>query len=103
MPDTAMPSLRLGDFIDAYEEAQARHGHADLSDPWLDRVQVSPGDRSVVIRRGRCVIAANLAPEPRTVPLGAEKSEILLSTDPGVTLDGSRVNLPPESAAVLLS
>jgi maltooligosyltrehalose trehalohydrolase len=77
-----------------------RRSHADLSDPWLDRVSVSPGDHSVVIRRGRCLVAANLAPEPRTVPLGAEPAEILLATAAGVTLAGSQATLPPESAAV---
>ncbi|HEY7271875.1 MAG TPA: malto-oligosyltrehalose trehalohydrolase [Actinoplanes sp.] len=77
-----------------------RRSHADLSDPWLDRVSVSPGDHSVVIRRGRCLVAANLAPEPRTVPLGAEPAKVLLATAAGVTLVGSQATLPPESAAV---
>ncbi|HEY7272459.1 MAG TPA: DUF3459 domain-containing protein, partial [Actinoplanes sp.] len=77
-----------------------RRSHADLSDPWLDRVSVSPGDHSVVIRRGRCLVAANLAPEPRTVPLGAEPAKVLLATAAGVTLAGSQATLPPESAAV---
>jgi maltooligosyltrehalose trehalohydrolase len=89
------------EILDLYRRLIAlRRDHADLSDPWLDRVVVTPGDRSVVIRRGRCVVAANLAPEPRTVPLGADPAEVLLTTEPGVTLDGPRATLPPESAAI---
>jgi maltooligosyltrehalose trehalohydrolase len=78
-----------------------RRRHADLSDPWLDRVEVSPGERFVVIRRGRCLVVANLAPEAQRVPLGAVAAEVLLATAPGVALDGAHATLPPESAAVL--
>jgi maltooligosyltrehalose trehalohydrolase len=92
------------EILDLYRRLIAlRRNHADLSDPWLDRVGVVPGDRTVVIRRGRCVVAANLAPESRTVPLGAPAAEILLATEPGVSLDAARAALPPESAAVFSS
>jgi len=47
------------------------------------------------------VVAANLAPELRTVPMGAVPGEVLLGTDPGVTLDGARATLPPESAVIV--
>ena len=38
-----------------------RRQHADLTNPWLDKVEVWHGDQYVVIRRGGCVVAANLA------------------------------------------
>jgi maltooligosyltrehalose trehalohydrolase len=88
------------DILHLYRRLIALRGtYADLSDPWLDRVRVTPGDRSVVICRGRCVVAANLAPEPQTVPLGGV-AEVLLTTEPGVALNGAEATLPPESAAV---
>jgi maltooligosyltrehalose trehalohydrolase len=89
------------EILDLYRQVIAlRRDHADLSDPWLNRVEVVPGDRSVVIRRGRCVVAANLGTEPRTVPLGAGAAVVLLATEPGVSLGGSRATLPAESAAI---
>jgi maltooligosyltrehalose trehalohydrolase len=88
--------------LDLYRRLIAlRHSRPDLSDPRLDRVDVSHGDRSVVMRRGRCVVAANLAPVPQTVGLGAAPGTVLLATDPGVVLHGDRADLPPESAVVL--
>jgi maltooligosyltrehalose trehalohydrolase len=88
--------------LDLYRRLIAlRHSRPDLSDPRLDRVDVSHGDRYVVMRRGRCVVAANLAPVPQTVGLGAAPGTVLLATDPGVVLHGDRADLPPESAVVL--
>jgi maltooligosyltrehalose trehalohydrolase len=88
--------------LDLYRRLIAlRHSRPDLSDPRLDRVDVSHGDRYVVMRRGSCVVAANLAPVPQTVGLGAAPGTVLLATDPGVVLHGDRADLPPESAVVL--
>jgi maltooligosyltrehalose trehalohydrolase len=90
------------EILDLYRRLIAlRRAWADLSDPWLDRVEVSPGDRSVVIHRGRCVVAANFAPEPQTIPLPAEAGEVLLATEPGVVLQRDGATLPPESAVVV--
>ena len=92
---------RHAEILDLYRRLIAlRRACADLSDPWLDRVRVSPGDRSVVISRGRCVVAANLAAEPQTIPLGVVAAGVLLATEPEVTLNGEQATLPPESAAV---
>ncbi|GIE92791.1 malto-oligosyltrehalose trehalohydrolase [Paractinoplanes rishiriensis] len=78
-----------------------RRSRADLSNPWLDRVQVWHGDQYVVIRRGNCVVAANLAPVPQTVSVGAVPTGVLLATEPGVVLQRDRVELPAESAVVV--
>jgi maltooligosyltrehalose trehalohydrolase len=78
-----------------------RRAHADLSDPWLDKVRVWHGDQYVVVRRGNCLVAANLAPAPQTVSLNAVPSKVLLATEPGVVLQRDRIELPPESAVVV--
>ena len=80
-----------------------RREQPDLTDPRLDRVSVSHGDRWVMVRRGRCLVVVNLAAEPRTVDLPGPAGEVLLATEPGVVPDGDRVVLPPESAVVVMS
>ncbi|MEV4638855.1 malto-oligosyltrehalose trehalohydrolase [Actinoplanes sp. NPDC049548] len=80
-----------------------RREHADLSDPRLDRVEVWHGDQFVVMRRGRCVVAANLASAPQTVSLRSVPSKVLLATEPGVVLQRDRVELPAESAVVVFA
>jgi len=78
-----------------------RRDRPDLSDPWLDKMEVWHGDRYVVIRRGHSAVAANLAPVPQTVSLRAVPSKVLLATEAGVVLQRDRIELPPESAAVI--
>jgi maltooligosyltrehalose trehalohydrolase len=78
-----------------------RRQRSDLSDPWLAKVEVWHGDNFVVIRRGGCVVAANLAPAPQTVSLRSVPSKVLLATSPGVVLQRDRVELPAESAVVV--
>jgi maltooligosyltrehalose trehalohydrolase len=90
------------EILDLYRKLIAlRRGRADLSDPRLDRVELTHGDRFVVMRRGDCAVAANLAGEPRTVSLPAAPSGVLLATEPGVVLQRDRVELPPETAVVV--
>ncbi|MGX6601039.1 malto-oligosyltrehalose trehalohydrolase [Micromonosporaceae bacterium Da 78-11] len=78
-----------------------RHSREDLSNPWLHQVEVWHGDQYVVMRRGRCVVAANLASTPRTVSVRAVPSKVLLATSPGVVLQRDRVDLPAETAVVV--
>jgi maltooligosyltrehalose trehalohydrolase len=78
-----------------------RRSHADLSDPRLDKVEVWHGDQYVVMRRGACAVAANLAPVPQTISLRAAPRSVLLATEPGVVLQRDRVELPPETAVVV--
>ncbi|HEV7962284.1 MAG TPA: malto-oligosyltrehalose trehalohydrolase [Actinoplanes sp.] len=78
-----------------------RRSRAELSDPRLDQVEVWHGDQYLVMRRGHCAVAANLAPVPQTVSLRAVPSKVLLATEPGVVLQRDRVELPAESAVVV--
>jgi maltooligosyltrehalose trehalohydrolase len=78
-----------------------RKTHPDLSDPRLDLVDVWYGDRYVAIRRGRCVVAANLAPIPQRINLRGLPRTVLFATEPGAALNHDAVELPAESAAVL--
>jgi maltooligosyltrehalose trehalohydrolase len=78
-----------------------RRRHADLSDPRLDRVEVWHGDQYVVMRRGSCAVAVNLAPVPQTISLRAVPRSVLLATEPGVVLQRDRAELPPETAVVV--
>jgi maltooligosyltrehalose trehalohydrolase len=90
------------EILDLYRRLIAvRRGHADLSDPRLDRVHVEHGERHVLIRRGHTAVAANLAPVPQTLRLPAVPNEVLLATEPGVVPRGDRVELPPESAVIV--
>jgi maltooligosyltrehalose trehalohydrolase len=90
------------EILDLYKRLIAlRHSRPDLSDPRLDQVEVWHGDQYVVMRRGHCVVAANLAPVPQAVSLRAVPSKVLLATEPGVVLQRDRAELPPESAVVI--
>jgi maltooligosyltrehalose trehalohydrolase len=90
------------EILDLYRRLIAlRRGRSDLSNPWLDKVEVWHGDRHVVMRRGHCAVAANLAAAPQSVSLRAVPSKVLLATEPGVTVQRDRVDLPPESAVVV--
>ena len=78
-----------------------RHSHPDLSDPRLDRVQVWHGDQHLVMRRGRIVVAVNLAAGAQTVSLHETPSRVLLATEPGMALMRDRIEMPGESAFVV--
>ncbi|WP_305786855.1 malto-oligosyltrehalose trehalohydrolase [Symbioplanes lichenis] len=90
------------EILDLYKTLIAlRKEHTDLSDPRLDKVEVSHGDQYVVMRRGRCVVAANLAGVAQTVSLQSTPSKVLLATGPGVVLQRDRVELPAETAVIV--
>jgi maltooligosyltrehalose trehalohydrolase len=90
------------EILDLYQRLIAlRRSRPDLSNPWLDKVEVWHGDQYVVMRRGNCAVAANLATVPQTVSLRAVPSKVLLATEAGVALQRDRVDLPPESAVVV--
>ncbi|WBB81182.1 malto-oligosyltrehalose trehalohydrolase [Micromonospora sp. WMMD882] len=78
-----------------------RKSRADLSDPRLDRVDVRHGDRFLMVRRGECLVVANLADRPQRISLPAVVRHVLLATAAGVTVQRDGVELPPESAAVV--
>ncbi|GGK84929.1 malto-oligosyltrehalose trehalohydrolase [Mangrovihabitans endophyticus] len=78
-----------------------RRAHPDLSDPRMDRVEVWHGDGHVVVRRGDCLVAANLSATTQTINLRAVPRSVLLATEPGAVLHRDRVELPAESAVVV--
>jgi maltooligosyltrehalose trehalohydrolase len=83
------------------ELIRLRKSRPDLSDPRLDRVEVWPGDRHVAIRRGNCVVVANLAPETQRINVRGIPRKVLFASEPGLALWHDSVDLPGESAAVL--
>jgi maltooligosyltrehalose trehalohydrolase len=90
------------EILDLYRRLIAlRRSRPDLSNPWLDKVEVWHGDQHLVMKRGQCAVAANLATVPQTVSLRAVPSKVLLATEPGVVLQRDRVDLPPETAVVV--
>ncbi len=90
------------EILDLYRKLiKLRRATPDLTDPWLHQVEVWHGDQHVVIRRGPCVVAANLAGTPQTVSVRALPRAVLLATSPGVIVERDRLVLPPESAAVV--
>ncbi|MBU2666565.1 malto-oligosyltrehalose trehalohydrolase [Actinoplanes bogorensis] len=90
------------EILDLYKRLIAlRRARPELTDPWLDQVQVWHGDQHLVMRRGRTAVAVNLASTPQTVSLRDTPSKVLLATEPGVVLQRDRVELPGESAVVV--
>ncbi|MGH3656710.1 MAG: malto-oligosyltrehalose trehalohydrolase, partial [Micromonosporaceae bacterium] len=78
-----------------------RRRYPELSDPRLDLVTVSHGERWLVVRRGRLAVAVNLAEVPVAVPV-PEVAGLRYATEPGVAAHDGTVELPGESAAVVM-
>ncbi|QDY09126.1 malto-oligosyltrehalose trehalohydrolase [Micromonospora sp. HM134] len=78
-----------------------RKSRADLSDPRLHRVEVRHGDEFLVMRRGECLVVANLAGRRQRVTLPGVARRVLLTTGEGVTVMRDRVELPAETAAIV--
>ncbi|XVU23386.1 malto-oligosyltrehalose trehalohydrolase [Actinoplanes sp. CA-054009] len=90
------------EILDFYRRLIAlRRSRTDLSDPRLDRVEVWHGDHHLVMKRGDCAVAVNLAATPQTVSLRDTPRKVLLATSDGVVLQRDRVELPGESAVVV--
>jgi maltooligosyltrehalose trehalohydrolase len=89
------------DLFDFYRALIAlRRARPDLIDPRLDRVEVRYDDdaRWLTMRRGGCVVVANLSSEPRRVPVCA--GTILLSSDGILDQSAEHVSVAPESVAI---
>ncbi|SCL35676.1 maltooligosyl trehalose hydrolase [Micromonospora nigra] len=78
-----------------------RKSRPDLSDPRLHTLDVRHGDRFLVMRRGGCLVAANLADKPQRVTLPGVARRVLLATGAGVTVMRDRIELPAETAAIV--
>ncbi|MDN5747837.1 MAG: malto-oligosyltrehalose trehalohydrolase [Pseudonocardia sp.] len=79
-----------------------RRAWPELSDPWLDEVDVDVDEaaRTVVLHRGRLRVAANLGPDPVTLALRAPVGRILLASEP-VEGRADAVTLRRESFAIV--
>jgi maltooligosyltrehalose trehalohydrolase len=79
-----------------------RRTHPELSDPWLNRlvVDVDEHSRTVVLHRGGLRVAVNLGGAEAKIQLGAEISDVLLSSAPA-TAESGALTLPPESFAIV--
>ncbi|GID27255.1 malto-oligosyltrehalose trehalohydrolase [Paractinoplanes brasiliensis] len=90
------------EILDLYKRLIAlRRSRPELTDPWLDTVEVWHGDQHLVMRRGNTAVAVNLASGSQTVSLRDVPSKVLLATTEGVALQRDRVELPGESAVVV--
>ncbi|MEU8813256.1 malto-oligosyltrehalose trehalohydrolase [Actinoplanes sp. NPDC048796] len=90
------------EILDYYRRLIAlRRERTDLSDPRLDRVEVWHGDNHLVMKRGNCAVAVNLASTPQTVSLRDVPRKVLLASSDGVVLQRDRVELPAETAVVV--
>ncbi|GIJ31358.1 malto-oligosyltrehalose trehalohydrolase [Micromonospora sediminimaris] len=78
-----------------------RKSRPELSDPHLFAVEVRHGDQFLVMRRGGCLVAANLAGKPQRVTLPGVARRVLLATGSGVTVQRDRIELPAETAAIV--
>ena len=91
------------EILDLYQRLIAlRRSRPELTDPWLDKVEVWQGDQHLVMRRGQIAVAVNLAGVSQTVSLRDSPSKVLLATSSeGVVLQRDRVELPGESAVIV--
>ncbi len=80
-----------------------RKAWPELSDPWLDEVEVDVDERArtIVLHRGRLRVACNLGGDPVTLAMNGTISRILLASEP---VEGSETALtvPPEAFAIAL-
>jgi maltooligosyltrehalose trehalohydrolase len=90
------------EILDLYRRLIAlRRSRPDLSDPTPDQVHVRYGSGFIVVRRGRCFVAANLAAKSQRITLPEVVRSVLLATRAGSTVMRDAVELPAESAVVV--
>jgi maltooligosyltrehalose trehalohydrolase len=90
------------ELLTVYRELIAlRRRYPDLSDPRLDRVDVTYGEHHVVISRGRCLVIANFGARPVAVDLPTIGVETLYATSDDTKTNSTSIRLPAEAAAVV--
>ncbi|GAA2002889.1 malto-oligosyltrehalose trehalohydrolase [Nakamurella flavida] len=92
------------DLLDLYRRLAAlRRARPELTDPRFTEVSAQWDDdqRWLVIDRSGVRIAVNLSTSTRTVPLRAPAGDLLLATDDAISVQGSSVTLPANTAAVI--
>ncbi|MDQ7909259.1 DUF3459 domain-containing protein [Phytohabitans sp. ZYX-F-186] len=78
-----------------------RGSHPDLAAPVLRRSEVWHGGSFLAIRRGSCVVVANLGRTTQRINLRGTARSVLAATEPGLVLVHDAADLPGESAAVI--
>jgi maltooligosyltrehalose trehalohydrolase len=78
-----------------------RKARPELSDPWLDEVEVDVDEeaRTLLLHRGGLRLAVNLGDEPVTFALGLPVWRLLLASEP-VEIDDDALTVGPESFAI---
>lgn len=78
-----------------------RREEPDLADGRLDRVAVTTFGETLLMRRGRIVLACSLGDAPSEVELPGMAGEVLAASDPAIAVVDRRVGLPGPAAVVL--
>ena len=94
------------EILDWYRELIAlRHTRPELTDPWLDRLEVSYDEeaRWLVTARGGLLAVASLAEVPLEIPVPMPPREVLAASRSGVRLGETTVTMPATSFAVMAS
>jgi pullulanase/glycogen debranching enzyme len=76
----------------------------DLAAGPLDRVraQADESSRCLIVYRGSITVAANFADRPQTFDPGSDRvKDLLLSSNPGNSIQNGKVQLAPESVIIL--
>ena len=78
-----------------------RKARPELSDPWLDEVDVDVDDdaRTIVLHRGGLRLAVNLGDDAVTFDLGLPVGRVLLASEP-VEVDEEALTVGPESFVI---
>ena len=78
-----------------------RKARPELSDPWLDEVEVDVDEeaRTIVLHRGGLRLAVNLGDDPVTFDLDLPVGRVLLASE-HVDIDGEALTLGPQSFAI---
>jgi maltooligosyltrehalose trehalohydrolase len=88
--------------LTTYRELIAlRKARPELSDPWLDEVEVEVDEqaRTLVLHRGGLRLAVNLGEEAAAFDLASPVARVLLASEP-VEIDGPAVTVGPEAFAI---
>jgi maltooligosyltrehalose trehalohydrolase len=88
--------------LNAYRELIAlRKARPELSDPWLDEVEVDVDEeaRTLLLHRGQLRLAVNLGNDEVTFALGVPIGRVLLASEP-VDVDDDALTVGPESFAI---
>ena len=65
------------------------------------RCDVDEQAQTLVVHRGGLRVAVNLAAEPRAIALDRPGRALLAASDPAASVEGARLRLPAESAAIV--